>query len=140
MKKALTTQQIALELTKIEDGPQQLNATRANEAVKGIKDLLKGPRGLEILRGLLAGALLIVLSGCTAAQIQKAADALSAMEKGVCDQAPIAVVAAKVAQAGTVALRDARPGEDADKAVASANLTLSLTEQTKAYCIAKGYK
>lgn len=92
---------------------------------------------------MLAVAILLAagfLGGCSAAQIQKAADAISAMEKGICGQAPMGVVAAKVAQAGTVALRDARPGEDADKAVASANLALSLAEQTKAYCTAKGYK
>lgn len=82
----------------------------------------------------------LMVSGCSAAQIQKAADALNAMEKSVCEQMPMAVVASKVAQAGTVELQKQKPGEDADKAVASANLALAATEHMQAYCLAKGYK
>lgn len=93
------------------------------------------------MRTLITGLLMaLLLAGCSAAQIQNAADALNAMEQSVCGQMPMAVVASKVAQAGTVELQKQKPGEDADRAVASANLALAATEHMQAYCLAKGYK
>lgn len=93
------------------------------------------------MRDFITGLLMaFLLAGCSAAQIQKAADAITAMERNVCLQIPMAIVAAKVARAGALELQKAQPGDDAEKAVAAGNLTVASLDQVQAFCSAKGYK
>ena len=63
----MLTTQIGQALTEIDKGTKrQLSAAQANQAVKAMKQLLRGPHALAILRGLLGSLALVVLVGCTA--------------------------------------------------------------------------
>lgn len=63
----MTTQQIGLALAQIDKGTKkELSAAQANQATKGMKQLLRGPHALAILRGLLGSFALVFLVGCAA--------------------------------------------------------------------------
>ena len=63
----MTTQQIGLALAQIDKGTKkELSAAQANQATKGMKQLLRGPHALAILRGLLGMFVLVLVTGCAA--------------------------------------------------------------------------
>lgn len=62
----MTTQEIAAELCKSEKGLTQVNIAQMCDIVKALKRKLAGRQCAALLKGLLAGVVLIVITGCAA--------------------------------------------------------------------------
>ena len=60
----MTQQELAVLLCKKDTGAEETNVAQMNEHVKDFKELLLGPRGMEILRMLLMSLALVVITGC----------------------------------------------------------------------------